>query len=237
MYFMVRLAGRNHRSSDVSLCGKTWRQPVPPCSKPFANCALRWRFLACLSFRGGGTARRACSFGFGFGISFLRVIRNHGDRKLCPCGSTRGIVILSEIPRVVAISRTQCGRGTQSKDLSYVSRVENQRAVIPKTSSSIFAPSFPPCPKIDRCGDDEGSFQAPVSNGACHPEPSPAVLCGNGGEGSACRVAPSAQNFVTSLKWNPPTFIAGTTISNDSSPAERTGSPSISTFASISRTL
>lgn len=45
------------------------------------------------------------------------------------------------------------------------------------------------------------------------------------------------QNFVTSLKWKLRTFIAGTTISNDSSPAARTGVPIISTFASISKML
>ena len=44
-----------------------------------------------------------------------------------------------------------------------------------------------------------------------------------------------AQNFVTSLKWKLLTFIAGTTISKDSSPAARTAGPSISTFDSISR--
>src|SRR5579863_100335 len=45
------------------------------------------------------------------------------------------------------------------------------------------------------------------------------------------------QNFVTSLKWKLLIFMAGTTISNDSSPAERTAGPSISTFASASITL
>ena len=45
------------------------------------------------------------------------------------------------------------------------------------------------------------------------------------------------QNFVTSLKWKLLIFIAGTTISNDSSPAARTDGPSISTLASASMTL
>src|SRR5271168_725669 len=36
------------------------------------------------------------------------------------------------------------------------------------------------------------------------------------------------QNFVTSLKWKLLIFMAGTTISNDSSPAARTDGPSIS---------
>jgi hypothetical protein len=45
------------------------------------------------------------------------------------------------------------------------------------------------------------------------------------------------QNFVTSLKWKLRTFIVGTTISKDSSPAARTAGPSISTLASISMML
>jgi hypothetical protein len=45
------------------------------------------------------------------------------------------------------------------------------------------------------------------------------------------------QNLVTSLKWKFRTFIVGTTISKDSSPAARTAGPSISTFASMSMTL
>jgi len=42
------------------------------------------------------------------------------------------------------------------------------------------------------------------------------------------------QNLVTSLKWKSRTFMGGTTISKDSSPAERTAGPSASTEASIS---
>jgi hypothetical protein len=51
-------------------------------------------------------------------------------------------------------------------------------------------------------------------------------------------LAPTAkcdpQNFVTSVKLNPFTFIAGTTISNASSPLVRTGVLICSTFESIS---
>ena len=42
-----------------------------------------------------------------------------------------------------------------------------------------------------------------------------------------------AQNFVTSVKLNSRTFIAGTTMSKDSSPLARTGVPISSTFESI----
>jgi hypothetical protein len=41
------------------------------------------------------------------------------------------------------------------------------------------------------------------------------------------------QNLVTSVKLNSPTFIAGTTMSNASSPEERTGKLIASTFESI----
>ena len=41
------------------------------------------------------------------------------------------------------------------------------------------------------------------------------------------------QNFVTSVKLNSRTFIAGTTMSNDSSPLARTGAPISSTFESM----
>src|SRR5579864_1004311 len=42
------------------------------------------------------------------------------------------------------------------------------------------------------------------------------------------------QNFVTSEKWKSRTFIAGTTISNDSSPVARTAGVISSTFFNIS---
>lgn len=45
--------------------------------------------------------------------------------------------------------------------------------------------------------------------------------------------AECSQNFVTSVKLNPATFIAGATMSNDSSPLARTGTPISSTFDSM----
>jgi len=52
---------------------------------------------------------------------------------------------------------------------------------------------------------------------------------------SACvrNVSPYSQNFVTSVKLKSRTFIAGTTISNDSSPAARTGILVLSTLDSM----
>ncbi len=45
--------------------------------------------------------------------------------------------------------------------------------------------------------------------------------------------AESTQNFVTSVKLNSRTFMAGTTMSNDSSPHDRTGTLMTSTFESM----
>jgi hypothetical protein len=55
-----------------------------------------------------------------------------------------------------------------------------------------------------------------------HPPP---TLC--------CRGENPPQNFVTSVKLNSWTFMAGTTMSNDSSPQERTGALMASTFDNI----
>jgi len=59
----------------------------------------------------------------------------------------------------------------------------------------------------------------------------------NGARRDFLLCAATLQNFVTSLKWKLLIFMAGTTISNDSSPAARTAGPSISTLASASMTL
>src|SRR5208283_3080561 len=51
------------------------------------------------------------------------------------------------------------------------------------------------------------------------------------------RCASVTQNFVNSVKWKSRTFIAGTTMSNASSPDARTAGPSASTLDSISSML